>query len=89
MNTPAFVGLGNFRQILDDPRLRPALTVTFVYTFVSVPLSLAAALGTLMLPQHVLLVPQYIIFHMVQFMRTLPNELTDAARLAPAIDTSK
>lgn len=67
----------------------------------------AIALVTLMLPGHVLLVPQYIIFHelgwlntylplvvpnflasnaffiflMVQFMRALPKELDDAARI--------
>jgi multiple sugar transport system permease protein len=35
--------------MLGDPRLRQSLQVTFIYTFVSVPLSLAVALGVAML----------------------------------------
>ncbi|ADI11705.1 binding-protein-dependent transport systems inner membrane component [Streptomyces bingchenggensis BCW-1] len=48
--TPAkWVGLDNFRELFADERLHHSLMVTFVYTFVSVPLSLAVALGVAML----------------------------------------
>ena len=48
LNPPKWVGLANFRAMLDDPVLHQALKVTFTYTFVSVPLSLAVALGVAM-----------------------------------------
>lgn len=41
---PNFVGLANFQAMAEDPRLWQSLKVTFIYTFVSVPISLAAAL---------------------------------------------
>src|SRR3954454_1598031 len=41
---PNFVGLANFQALFEDPRLLQSLKVTFIYTFVSVPISLAAAL---------------------------------------------
>lgn len=44
-NEPAWVGLANFEAMFEDPRLWQSLKVTFVYTFVSVPISLAAALA--------------------------------------------
>ncbi|MBE1491711.1 carbohydrate ABC transporter permease [Plantactinospora soyae] len=44
LTAPRWIGLENFREMLGDARLRQSLQVTFVYTFVSVPLSLAAAL---------------------------------------------
>jgi multiple sugar transport system permease protein len=44
-SSPAFTGLGNYRQLFLDPRLIQSLAVTFTYVFVSVPLQLAAALG--------------------------------------------
>ncbi|MEH1127444.1 carbohydrate ABC transporter permease [Micromonospora sp. CPCC 206061] len=48
LNHPQWIGLGNFREMLDDPLLRQSLKVTFIYTFVSVPLSLVVALGVAM-----------------------------------------
>jgi multiple sugar transport system permease protein len=44
LTAPRWIGLDNFREMLGDARLRQSLKVTFVYTFVSVPLSLVAAL---------------------------------------------
>ncbi|MFC6020705.1 carbohydrate ABC transporter permease [Plantactinospora solaniradicis] len=44
LTAPRWIGLDNFREMLGDARLRQSLQVTFVYTFVSVPLSLVAAL---------------------------------------------
>ena len=44
LSDPGFIGLDNYLRMLDDPRLRTALVVTFTYVFVSVPLQLAAAL---------------------------------------------
>ncbi len=44
LNAPRWVGLDNFVGMINDERLRSSLVVTFVYTFVSVPLSLLAAL---------------------------------------------
>jgi multiple sugar transport system permease protein len=41
---PNFVGLANFQAMFEDPRLLQSLKVTFIYTFVSVPISLAVAL---------------------------------------------
>jgi multiple sugar transport system permease protein len=52
LNAPQWIGLGNFREMLDDPLLRQSLKVTFVYTFVSVPLSLLVALGVAMMLNH-------------------------------------
>lgn len=49
LNAPRWVGLDNFAAMLADGRLRSALVVTFVYTFVSVPLSLIAALAVALL----------------------------------------
>jgi multiple sugar transport system permease protein len=45
LSTPSWVGLDNFVQLFRDPRVSQSLIVTFTYTFVSVPLSLIAALG--------------------------------------------
>jgi multiple sugar transport system permease protein len=44
LSTPKWIGLENFRTMWSDTRLHQALKVTFLYTFISVPLSLAAAL---------------------------------------------
>ena len=49
INPPQWSGLENFREMLADPLLRQSLKVTFIYTFVSVPLSLVVALGVAML----------------------------------------
>ena len=49
LNPPAWIGLDNFVEMFRDPVWRQSLKVTFVYTFVSVPLSLAVALGLAML----------------------------------------
>ena len=46
---PEWNGLANFREMLGDAKLHQSLKVTFIYTFVSVPLSLAVALGVAML----------------------------------------
>ncbi len=52
LNPPEWVGLDNVREMLADDRLMQSLKVTVIYTVVSVPLSLAAALGVAMLLQH-------------------------------------
>lgn len=44
LSSPNWIGLENFREMTSDVRLQKSLEVTFVYTFVSVPLSLLAAL---------------------------------------------
>ncbi|WP_045747501.1 MULTISPECIES: sugar ABC transporter permease [Actinoplanes] len=49
LTPPRWAGLANFRAMLDDGRLHQSLQVTFTYTLVSVPLSLAVALGVAML----------------------------------------
>ena len=49
LNPPEWVGLANFQEMMGDPRLWKSLEVTFVYTFVSVPISLAAALAVALL----------------------------------------
>ncbi|MFC7330525.1 carbohydrate ABC transporter permease [Marinactinospora rubrisoli] len=41
---PEWVGLDNYRRMLEDERLHTSLGVTFFYVFVSVPLQLALAL---------------------------------------------
>jgi multiple sugar transport system permease protein len=48
LNPPDWIGLDNFREMLGDAKLHQSLKVTFIYTLVSVPLSLAAALGVAM-----------------------------------------
>ncbi|GAA2207424.1 sugar ABC transporter permease [Nonomuraea monospora] len=48
LNAPRWIGLGNFTEMFGDAVWVQSLKVTFVYTFVSVPLSLAAALGVAM-----------------------------------------
>jgi multiple sugar transport system permease protein len=49
LNDPKWIGLRNFADMFSDPALLQSLKVTFIYTFVSVPLSLAAALGVAMI----------------------------------------
>ncbi|MFC0526240.1 carbohydrate ABC transporter permease [Phytohabitans kaempferiae] len=49
LNAPQWIGLENFQEMYRDPLLRQSLKVTFIYTFVSVPLSLVVALGVAML----------------------------------------
>ncbi|MDR7320171.1 MULTISPECIES: carbohydrate ABC transporter permease [Catenuloplanes] len=51
LNPPEWIGLANFREMLADERLMRSLRVTVIYTVVSVPLSLAAALGVAMVLQ--------------------------------------
>ncbi len=48
LNAPKWIGLDNFRTMLGDEKLHQSLKVTFIYSFVSVPLSLAVALGVAM-----------------------------------------
>jgi multiple sugar transport system permease protein len=45
LTPPRWSGLANLREMVGDATLHQSLRVTFVYTLVSVPLSLAAALG--------------------------------------------
>ncbi len=49
LNTPQWIGSANFSEMLHDPLLHQSLKVTFVYTFVSVPLSLIVALAVAMM----------------------------------------
>jgi multiple sugar transport system permease protein len=49
LTPPRWAGLENFRAMLHDATLHQSLRVTLVYTLVSVPLSLAVALGVAML----------------------------------------
>jgi multiple sugar transport system permease protein len=44
LNAPRWIGFDNFREMLADPLLRQSMKVTFLYTFISVPASLAVAL---------------------------------------------
>jgi multiple sugar transport system permease protein len=44
LTAPKFTGLDNIKTMLADQKLHQALGVTFTYTFISVPISLAAAL---------------------------------------------
>ena len=48
-SAPRFTGLDNFRQLVRDPLVRTALWNTAYFTFISVPLNLAASLGTALL----------------------------------------
>lgn len=48
LQAPNWIGLENYRRMLDDPRLAKSLEVTFVYVATAVPLQLAAALGVAM-----------------------------------------
>jgi multiple sugar transport system permease protein len=43
------VGLDNYRQLLDDPRIATSLQNTFVYTVMSVPAKMMVALGLAMI----------------------------------------
>ncbi|NEE02902.1 carbohydrate ABC transporter permease [Phytoactinopolyspora halotolerans] len=45
LQPPEWVGLDNFRRMLEDSRLHSAIVVTVTYVFVSVPLQLALALA--------------------------------------------
>jgi multiple sugar transport system permease protein len=49
LTPPRWAGLDNFRAMLTDDTLHQSLQVTLTYTLVSVPLSLAVALGVAML----------------------------------------
>nr|WP_235854786.1 sugar ABC transporter permease [Nonomuraea aridisoli] len=49
LKPPEWLGLDNYREMLDDPRLHKSLLVTFLYVFVSVPIQLVLALGLALL----------------------------------------
>ncbi len=49
IRSPDFVGLGNFRELVDDRIFRIALVNSLVFAAVAVPLRLAAALGLALL----------------------------------------
>ena len=49
IRTPAFVGLDNFHELVDDTVFRIALVNSLVFAAVAVPLRLAAALGLALL----------------------------------------
>ncbi|MGI5150325.1 carbohydrate ABC transporter permease [Plantactinospora sp. CA-294935] len=49
LSPPEWLGLENYRRMLEDSRLHKSLLVTFQYVFVSVPLQLVLALGLAML----------------------------------------
>jgi multiple sugar transport system permease protein len=49
LNPPRYVGLENWSQLLQDPRLLKSLRNTFFYAALHVPLSMAVALGLAML----------------------------------------
>jgi len=48
LESPDWIGFENYERMLDDPRLRNSLRVTFTYVFVSVPFVLALALALAM-----------------------------------------
>lgn len=82
LSDPVFTGLENYIQMLDDPRLRKSLAVTFTYVFVSVPLQLAAALGlALLLP----CLP--FALEMLALRRMTPTAFGTLMALEPAIAT--
>jgi multiple sugar transport system permease protein len=49
LSSPEWVGFENYSKMLDDPRLRTSLSVTFAYVALSVPLLLAVALALAMI----------------------------------------
>ncbi|MFD1506079.1 sugar ABC transporter permease [Georgenia yuyongxinii] len=49
INDPSFVGLDNYRQLLEDPKIRISLWNTFVYTVFQVPLLVLISLGLALL----------------------------------------
>ncbi|MFY1671099.1 carbohydrate ABC transporter permease [Plantactinospora sp. WMMB334] len=49
LSPPEWLGLENYRRMLEDSRLHKSILVTFQYVFVSVPVQLALALGLAML----------------------------------------
>lgn len=49
LQDPAWVGVDNYARMLTDERLHKALSVTFLYVAVGVPLQLCAALGLAMI----------------------------------------
>jgi ABC-type sugar transport system permease subunit len=60
LRSPDWVGLENYRTMMDDPRLHQALRVTITYVVFGVPLQLAAALGlALVLDRGVRALPLY------------------------------
>ncbi|MDR1265179.1 MAG: sugar ABC transporter permease [Propionibacteriaceae bacterium] len=49
LQSPKWVGAGNFARMLTDTRLHHSLEVTFLYVLIGVPLQLGAALGLALL----------------------------------------
>ncbi|MEJ7838701.1 MAG: sugar ABC transporter permease [Thermomicrobiales bacterium] len=49
LTPPEWIGLENYRDLLDDPAVRTALQNTFIYTIFSVPLQLLVAFGVALL----------------------------------------
>lgn len=51
INAPRFVGLDNYRQLADDPKIAQSLGNTLYYTVIQVPLHVLVALGLALLLQ--------------------------------------
>ncbi len=49
LTSPKYVGLANFRQLVEDPKVRSSLANTFVYAVLNVPLTMAVSLVLAML----------------------------------------
>lgn len=49
INDPTFIGLDNYRQMLEDPKIRTSLWNTFYYTVIQVPLYVLVSLSLAML----------------------------------------
>src|SRR5688572_28560960 len=45
INAPTFIGLDNYRQMLEDPKVSQALWNTFVFTVIKVPLHIVVSLA--------------------------------------------
>lgn len=53
LSPPEYVGLENYQELLEDPRIRISLTNTFIYAMLHVPLAMAFALALAMLLNNV------------------------------------
>ncbi len=54
-SAPHFIGLGNYREVLADPRFRSAVLHTLVFTFAAVTVELVLGLGIALLLRRVVL----------------------------------
>jgi multiple sugar transport system permease protein len=85
ITAPEFVGIANFQSLLTDPLLPQSLKATFLYTVISVPLSLVCSFGLAALINNEL--PGISIFRTIYYMPSIVPAVANASLWAWIFNT--